>query len=194
MVEGNGPKDRQKNTRQNSETRMRVRSCPKSVMEVLIHLTPLHFHMDEVAWGTQVRRLAKTFPQENGFRSTTVYLETVERLNSQEYVFERKFQCVLSTKPECSGDNMSTTTLRNIMGLKMYPRPKRGPEPVFRPGTKYSEAMGRILSIFQAEIQAIEICVRANLDRGCIGQSIAIMSGNEAAIQSLEVPAETELA
>lgn len=70
-----------KNTRQNSETPMRVRSCPKSVMEVLIHLTPLHFHMDEVAWRTQVRRLAKTFPQENGFRSTIVYLETVERLN-----------------------------------------------------------------------------------------------------------------
>lgn len=145
--------------------------------------------MDEVEWGTQVRRLAKTFPQENGFRSTTVYLETFERLNSQEYVFERKFQCVLSTKPECSGDNISTTSLRNIMGLK-----KRGPEPVFRPGTKYLEAMGRIVSIFQAEIQAIEICVRANLDRGCIGQSIAIMSGNEAAIQSLGVPAETELA
>lgn len=37
---------------------------------------------------------------------------------------------------------------------------------VFGPRNKYSEAMRRFPSLFQAEIHTNEMCVKGNLDRG----------------------------
>lgn len=106
----------------------------------------------------------------------------------RKYVFGRQFQCVLNTKRERSGDNISNMSLKKNYGVEDVSKATRAD--VFRPGTKYSEAIGRFPSIFQAEIHAIEVCVRENLYRGYIGQGITVMSDS----QALGVPAETELA
>lgn len=56
-----------------------MRSCHTAAMETYYYTSrPCNFnHVEEMALGTQVR-LARTFLGENGFRGTTVSLETPE--------------------------------------------------------------------------------------------------------------------
>lgn len=82
--------------------------------------------------------------------------------------------------------NMSS---RNIMwyrdGSKTQDRTGAG---IFGTGTKYSEMMGRLPSIFHEEVHTIDRCAREKLDRGYNGQNMAIMSDSHAAVQALSSP------
>lgn len=105
----------------------------------------------------------------------------------RKYVFGRKFQCVLNTKRERSGDNIRTMSLMNNYGvLKMYPRP---PESMyFGQELNTRRRWGGFLAYFRRKFTPFY--VRENLYRGYIGQGITVMSDS----QALGVPAETELA
>lgn len=75
---------------------------------------------------------------------------------------------------------------------------------LFGSGTKHLEAMGSLPSVFQADVHAIVICIRINLDRKYKGKHIAIMIDCQAANNSsseffshqggLEIPGKIELA
>lgn len=59
---------------------------------------------------------------------------------------------------------------------------------MFEPGTKYSEAMGRFLCIFQTEVHTIDICARVDVDREYNRENIAIMSDSQTVVQALSSP------
>lgn len=59
---------------------------------------------------------------------------------------------------------------------------------MFEPGTKYSEAMGRCLCIFQTEVHTIDICARVDVDREYNRENIAIMSDSQTVVQALSSP------
>jgi len=57
---------------------------------------------------------------------------------------------------------------------------------VFGPNTKLFESMGKWPSVFQAEVPAITLCARVNLEKGLAGAHIPIFSGSQAALKALQ--------
>ena len=57
---------------------------------------------------------------------------------------------------------------------------------VFGPNTELFVAMGKWPTVFQAEVHAITLCARVNLEKGLAGAHIAIFSDSQAALKALQ--------
>lgn len=172
-----------------------MRTCPTAALEVILDLTPLHIVVEQAAQGT-IMRIVKEgigknkcigIREHNSLSRALPFLETPRDEMIKKYNFVKNFAIRLSSKKEW-------TTESNIYPfsehtLKWYTDGSRTSDGtgagVFGPRTKYYEPMGKLCSIFQAEINAIKRCVQINLDRHYRRQDIAILSDSQAAIKAL---------
>lgn len=105
----------------------------------------------------------------------------------KKFNFVKKFITKLSSKSQWTNESDMYHLEPN--SIKWYTDGSKTTEGtgagVYGRRTKYFEPMGKNASIFQAEVFAIELCARFNIEKNYRGAHIAIMSDSQAAIKAL---------
>lgn len=108
----------------------------------------------------------------------------LDRINA-ELRFGRNFKVIIPSRSEWTNGG-PIVDIRSLNwftdGSKMDTGVGAG---VYGPNTKISEPMGTWPTVFQAEIQAINICARINIEKGQKGAHISIFSDSQAALLAL---------
>lgn len=170
-----------------------MRTCPTMAMEAIIGLVPVDIFVRTSATlaarrlniepGVIGNRRAHTNILGSAVNGDLLGMPT-DRVGT-ELRFGRRFEVVIPSRSEWEqgGPFVDHRCLRWYTdGSKMATGVGAG---VFGPNVKLSEPMGMWTTVFQAEIQAINLCARLNLTRGHRGARFAIFSDSQAALQAL---------
>ena len=170
-----------------------MKSCPTAAMEIIVDLPPLHFAVMTAAKLATVRiinswnsRSEYTIRRDNKTLSRCSYLlEFPTDRTSPKFTFERDFETIINSKD----DSGETTLSLPEHAIKWYTdgsKTKAGAGVgIVGPRTKIKEALGKEITIYQAEMYALDRCIQLNIDRDYRLREIAIMTDSQAAIKAL---------
>lgn len=169
-----------------------IPTCPTAALEMMLDLLPLHLQVQKEAILGGLRIIQTESLKEGNLVGhisiikklsqdvTTKPVDYIHRLN-----FERPFEIVIDDLQGAKQNesNFSGSTIWYTDGSKTENGVGVG---VYGPKCKITEALGTTPTIFQAEIFAIELCIRQCLLRDMRRTRIYIYSDSQAALRALQ--------
>lgn len=171
-----------------------MRTCPTAGMEALLDLPPLHRVILNKANETKLRMYALGADRETSLTGKDraallrtlpickLPLDSIEKTSNRGNPIKVHLGSKATFKTEKDLKIKPGTVLWYTDGSLTSEGTGAG---VYGPYTKLSLPMGKIPSIFQAEVYAIDKCAEVILKRGYKSKDIAIMSDSQAAIKAI---------
>ena len=181
------------------KTTRAMRSTPTSALEVLLKLPPLDIYIESVARNTTYRLMKISNYEVNKWfmkghcelrkeMGKNVLVEMPSDMMTPHFNFKKPFKIRIPTR-----EDWETRSSQLVNGdIIWYTDGSKTPDGVGsgvysrHPTTEISMSLGKIPTVFQAEVTAIEICVRECLDKKYEHKNILILSDSQAGIKALE--------
>ncbi|XP_073978772.1 uncharacterized protein [Rhodnius prolixus] len=172
-----------------------MRTSPTAALEVLLNLPPLHIYIQGVTRAVVVRLMEGQAPIT--VRHGGAYQELYEELEADpilglpsdfmtpKYNFDKPFKVCIGDReawrrgPPVVGDSMWYTD-----GSKMEEGVGAGVYGV-KPKCSFSVSLGKLATVFQAELAAIRFCATEIEGRGIINSKVVIFSDSQAALRAI---------
>ena len=169
-----------------------MRTTPTAALEAMLGLTPIHLYIQRVAANNALKYACL-----NATGATRGHMAIIRKIRNWEYLirctdlqkkeknFDKNFEVTILPR-----ENWSLEAL-NIerKSINWYTDGSKTGEGtglgVHGPNTNLSESLGKTATIFQAELQAIKICVDHINRRRPKGQYFTILSDSQAVIKAL---------
>ncbi|XP_055842566.1 uncharacterized protein LOC129909517 [Episyrphus balteatus] len=172
-----------------------IRTAPTAALEVITDLPPLHLLLKKEAMVNGYRLIA-----EDNSNCKIIHSDILTELNREEllkislvdnclprYTFTQNYKVTFPSRHEWEQNRPIFNSESHVWytdGSKTNEGVGAG---VFGMNTKtyLHQSMDSFNSVFRAEIFAIELCLRENLNRAVINKKIYILSDSKAALQAL---------
>ncbi|MCP3668559.1 MAG: hypothetical protein GY696_39775 [Gammaproteobacteria bacterium] len=175
-------------------------TTPTAALELLLDLPPLQVLAEQLAmkaaWRISQAGLWGSLQQTAGHRQALpLFMDRIKDAAwgsgdqiAEKFVFDRRYEVSfpsredwLNRRQELLGDPDITgytdgSKVNGYSGVGVY---------LEKVGRSISAPLGKVPSVFQTEVQAIEVCAAALLEEGITSKNICICSDSKAAIQAL---------
>lgn len=167
-------------------------TTPTAAMEAILGLIPIHIHIKEMAARCALKQTCM-----KGSMGTSGHMSILKAIPNSDYLmqtsdirlghrdFDKPFETIILKGDRWSLENLgleSNTSIWYTDGSRTAQGTGCG---VFGPNTKISASLGKTATIFQAELEAVRMCVQHLQDRRPKGQRFAILSDSQAVIKAL---------
>lgn len=173
-----------------------MKTTPTAALEVAFNFLPLNINITGQARLSAYRLMCMGSWKSTGTGHTELGLAHISPFTHQQDRIPRKFQIIktfktlIRTREEWRKTNMNYPPMADAWFTDGSGANGRYGAGVFNPKTKtrVSLPMGRLATVFQAEVLAIRECMRLCLERGTKGRHVLVHSDSRAAINALAKP------